>query len=140
MLITADCGGSNGYRVRLWKWELQRLADELNIPVTVAHLPPGTSKWNRIEHKLFAFISMNWRGKPLRDHATIIGLISATKSKTGLTVECLIDEKIYETGRFISDDDFMSIHIKPNDNFHPEWNYTIYPRGRRIDPDQIRDL
>jgi hypothetical protein len=98
------------------------------------------AQWNRIEHKLFAFISMNWRGKPLRDHATIIGLISATKSKTGLTVECLIDEKIYETGRFISDDDFMSIHIKPNDNFHPEWNYTIYPRGRRIDPDQIRDL
>jgi len=140
LLITADCGGSNGYRVRLWKWELQNLADGLKIPLTVAHLPPGTSKWNSIEHKLFAFISMNWRGKPLRDHATIIGLISATKSKTGLSVDCLIDEGTYETGRSISDDDFRSINIKPDDHFHPEWNYTIYPRGWHSDTDQNRDL
>jgi hypothetical protein len=140
LLITADCGGSNGYRVRLWKWELQDLADELNIPLTVAHLPPGTSKWNSIEHKLFAFISMNWRGKPLRDRATIIRLISATKTKAGLSVECRMDDRVYETGITISDEDFRSINIVPNGNFHPEWNYTIYPRGWDIAVDQRRDL
>jgi hypothetical protein len=139
LLITADCGGSNGYRVRLWKWELQSLADELNIPLTVAHLPPGTSKWNSIEHKLFAFISMNWRGKPLRDHATIIRLISATKTKAGLAVDCRIDDRAYETGITISDEDFRSINIVPDAKFHPEWNYTIYPRRWNVAAGPKRD-
>ena len=138
LLITAGRGGSNGYRVRLWKWELQALADELNIPLTVAHLPPGTSKWNSAEHKLFAFISMNWRGKPLRDRATVVRLISATKTRTGLAVDCLVDEGVYETGISIADGDFRSINIKANNNFHPEWNYTIYPRGWTIAADQNR--
>jgi Rhodopirellula transposase DDE domain len=98
------------------------------------------TQWNSIEHKLFAFISMNWRGKPLRDRATIIRLISATKTKAGLSVECRMDDRVYETGITISDEDFRSINIVPNENFHPEWNYTIYPRGWNIAADQRREL
>ena len=98
LLITADCGGSNGARVRLWKMELQRLADETGLAITLAHLPPGTSKWNRIEHRLFAFITQNWRGKPLLTHEVVVQLIAATKTRKGLTVQCRIDQTAYEKG------------------------------------------
>ena len=126
LLITADCGGSNGYRTRLWKWELQQLADELRLPIAVCHLPPGTSKWNKIEHRLFSFISMNWRGKPLVSHHTIIQLISATRTSKGLTVHCELDDNEYEKGRIVSDEQMATINLT-RDTFHGEWNYTIYP-------------
>ena len=98
LLITADSGGSNGARVRLWKWELQQLADEIGLEISVSHFPPGTSKWNKIEHRLFSFISQNWRGKPLVSHQVIIDLIAATTTTTGLTVKSKIDTNIYEKG------------------------------------------
>ena len=126
LLIAADSGGSNGYRVRLWKVELQKLADEMAIPIHVCHLPPGTSKWNKIEHRLFSFITQNWRGKPLVTHQVIVNLISATKTKTGLTVKCKLDPHIYRTGRRVSDAEFATVYLSP-DKFHGEWNYTIYP-------------
>ena len=128
LLITADCGGSNGYRTRLWKFELQGLVDELGLPISVCHLPPGTSKWNKIEHRLFSFISMNWRGKPLVSHQTIIKLISATRTSKGLTVQCELDDNEYTRGRKITDEQMASINLKC-DAFHGEWNYTIYPTG-----------
>ena len=131
-LVTADGGGSNGYRVRLWKWCLQQLANELSIPITVAHYPPGTSKWNPIEHRQFAQISMNWRGKPLYDIATIIGLISSTRTRTGLTIECHLDQKTYRTGIRITKKDMRTLNIKPNSEFHPEWNYTIIPTPKSV--------
>jgi hypothetical protein len=126
LLITADAGGSNGYRVRLWKFELQKLADELGFPVTVCHLPPGTSKWNRIEHRLFSFITQNWRGKPLITHQVIVNLIAATTTKTGLTVRSRLDERNYAKGRRVSDQQLALVHLEPNE-FHGEWNYTIHP-------------
>ena len=126
LLITADCGGSNGYRTRLWKLELQLLADELGLPIAVCHLPPGTSKWNKIEHRLFSFISMNWRGKPLVSHQTIIKLISATRTNKGLTVQCELDDNVYDKGRKITDDQMAALNIE-RDPFHGEWNYTLYP-------------
>jgi len=126
LLITADCGGSNGYRVRLWKVQLQRLANELGIPITVCHFPPGTSKWNKIEHRLFSFIAMNWRGKPLINYQTIVNLISATTTVKGLEVRCELDENIYEKGKKISDAEMRAININPHE-FHGEWNYTICP-------------
>ena len=126
LLITADCGGSNGYRVRLWKLELQNLADELVIPITVCHFPPGTSKWNKIEHRLFSFIAMNWRGKPLVDYQTIVSLISATRTRKGLEVRCELDERYYEKGQKVSDAEMATINIHPHE-FHGEWNYTIRP-------------
>jgi hypothetical protein len=126
LLITADCGGSNGYRVRLWKLELQKLANELGIPVTVCHLPPGTSKWNKIEHKMFSFITQNWRGKPLVDYQTIISLIAATKTEKGLQVRSDLDDNVYEKGRKVSDAELAAINITPH-TFHGEWNYTIGP-------------
>jgi hypothetical protein len=126
-LITADCGGSNGNRVRLWKRELQVLADELGIEITVNHLPPGTSKWNRIEHRLFAFITMNWRAKPLLSYVVIIQLIASTTTDTGLTVACQLDAKAYEKGIKVSDAEMAAINLKPA-AFHGEWNYTIAPR------------
>jgi DDE family transposase len=126
LLITADCGGSNGARVRLWKRELQTLATETGLQITVAHLPPGTSKWNRIEHRLFAFITQNWRGKPLISHQVIVQLIAATTTKTGLTVTCGIDTTLYPKGVKISDAEMAAINITP-DAFHGEWNYTISP-------------
>ena len=129
LLITADCGGSNGARVRLWKRELQVLANELGVAVTVAHLPPGTSKWNRIEHRLFAFITQNWRGKPLASHQVIVQLIAATTTRTGLSVACRIDDGQYPKGVPVSDDEFAAINITA-DPFHPEWNYTIAPAIR----------
>jgi transposase len=127
LLITADCGGSNGVRVRLWKRELQVLADELGIAITVCHLPPGTSKWNRIEHRLFAFITQNWRGKPLVSHQVIVQLIANTRTKTGLTVACRIDASAYEKGIKVSDAEMAALNIQPA-NFHGEWNYTFTPR------------
>ncbi|MDA0823092.1 MAG: ISAzo13 family transposase, partial [Proteobacteria bacterium] len=131
LLITADCGGSNGYRTRLWKYELQQLADELGLPIAVCHLPPGTSKWNKIEHRLFSFISMNWRGKPLVSHQTIINLISATRTHKGLTVQCELDDNEYDKGRKITDAQMASLSIK-RDSFHGEWNYTLYPSSQTL--------
>jgi transposase len=126
LVITADGGGSNGYRLRLWKFELQKLVDELGFPVTVCHLPPGTSKWNKIEHRLFSFITKNWRGKPLLSHQVIVNLIAATTTKTGLIVRSRIDDRIYAKGRKISDKQLELLNLEPDD-FHGEWNYTIYP-------------
>lgn len=126
LVITADCGGSNGARVRLWKRELQRFANETGLAVTVAHLPPGTSKWNRIEHRLFAYISQNWRGKPLVSHQVIIQLIGATTTDTGLTVTCDIDAGCYPRGIKVSDAEMDAINIEHH-TFHGEWNYTIKP-------------
>ena len=126
LVITADGGGSNGYRLRLWKLELQGLVNELGFPITVCHLPPGTSKWNKIEHRLFSFITQNWRGKPLVTHQVIVNLIAATTTKTGLTVRSKIDSRVYPKGRRISDAQLALINIEPN-AFHGEWNYTIRP-------------
>src|SRR3984957_9108852 len=127
LLITADCGGSNGVRLRLWKRELQVLADELGISITVCHLPPGTSKWNRIEHRQFAFITQNWRGKPLVSHQVIVQLIANTTTDTGLTVACRLDDTTYEKGIKASDAEMASPNIQPA-NFHGDWNYTFAPR------------
>jgi hypothetical protein len=129
LLITADCGGSNGYRTRLWKLELQRLADELGLAVTVCHFPPGTSKWNKIEHRLFSFITMNWRGKPLRTYQTVLALIGATTTQSGLEVLCELDTAEYQKGRKVSDAEMEGINIRPH-RFHGDWNYTISPRKR----------
>jgi len=126
LLITADCGGSNGNRLRLWKLELQKLADELGFPIQVCHLPPGTSKWNKIEHRMFSHISRNWRGKPLVDYRTIVELIGATTTRRGLTVHCVLDTNTYERKRRVSDIEMRTIHVKP-DEFHGEWNYAIHP-------------
>ena len=127
LLITADGGGSNGSRVRLWKLELQHLADELGFPIAVCHLPPGTSKWNKIEHRLFSFISQNWRGKPLVSHEVIVNLIAATTTKKGLTIRCALDQNQYPAGRKVSDQELKAINIT-RDDFHGEWNYTISPK------------
>lgn len=127
ILITADCGGSNGYRVRLWKNELQKLADEYKITMHVSHFPPGTSKWNKIEHKLFSFITKNWRGKPLTDSATIVNLIGATTTQKGLVVKSEIDSAVYKKGVKIPDEEFKKILIF-REKFHGEWNYKIKPR------------
>lgn len=126
LLITADGGGSNSSRSRLWKIEIQKFVNETNISVRVCHFPPGTSKWNKIEHKLFSFISMNWRGRPLTSIQLIISLIGATKSKSGLKVKTSFDENIYEKGIKISDEELRTINIKKN-IFHGEWNYVIAP-------------
>jgi len=135
LTITADGGGSNGSRVKLWKRELQALANELGIKITVHHLPPGTSKWNKIEHRLFSFISKNWRAKPLVSYRVIVDLISATTTKTGLTVRCELDPALYPKGIIVSDEEMAAIDIV-RDEFHGEWNYTIYPRNH---PDRAVD-
>ena len=127
LTITADGGGSNGSRVRLWKVELQKLADELGIAITVCHLPPGTSKWNKIEHRLFSFITMNWRGKPLVTHQAIVQLIAGTSTKTGLEVRCELDRNTYPAGVKISDAALTALNLDRHE-FHGEWNYTIRPR------------
>ncbi len=127
LLVTADGGGSNGYRVRLWKFELQKLADETGLGLTVCHFPPGTSKWNQIEHRLFSFIGQNWRGKPLISYQVIVDLIAATTTTKGLTVRSALDENTYEKGRTVSDADMATVNVTP-DIFHGEWNYTIRPR------------
>lgn len=126
LLVTADCGGSNGYRLRLWKFELQRLADELGLAITVCHLPPGTSKWNKIEHRLFSFIAMNWRGKPLVDYQTIVQLIAATTTEKGLQVRCALDENEYLKGRKVSDAEMAALNLQRHE-FHGDWNYTLKP-------------
>jgi hypothetical protein len=127
VLITADCGGSNGNRTRLWKVELQKLADQIGLPITVCHFPPGTSKWNRIEHRLFSHISMNWRGKPLISHQVIISLIAATTTRTGLKVHARLDHTNYPKGIRVSDQELAAVQLTGH-SFHPEWNYTIRPR------------
>jgi transposase len=132
LLISADGGGSNGSRVRLWKWELQQLADETGLEITVCHLPPGTSKWNKIEHRLFAWISQNWRGKPLTSYAVILKLIAATTTEAGLTVQCQLDTHTYPAGRKVSDEEMATLSLLPH-AFHGEWNYTIRPREAQID-------
>jgi hypothetical protein len=127
LLITADGGGSNGYRLRLWKLELQRLADQTGLTIQVCHFPPGTSKWNKVEHRLFSFISSNWRGEPLRNYETIVRLIAGTTTAKGLTVTCRLDRRKYPPGRKISNAEMAGINITPI-RFHGEWNYTIHPR------------
>ena len=127
LVITADCGGSNGARVRLWKRELQALANELAIAITVCHLPPGTSKWNKIEHRLFSFITQNWRGRPLISYQTIVQLIAATTTDTGLKVRCEIDPNTYPAGLRVSDAEMDAINLQRHE-FHGEWNYTISPK------------
>jgi Rhodopirellula transposase DDE domain len=127
LTITADCGGSNGARVRLWKLELQRLADESGLTLHVHHYPPGTSKWNRIEHRLFCHITQNWRGRPLTDRLAVVELIGATTTKSGLKVECALDTRAYQKGIKVSDAEMAALDIT-GDAFHPEWNYTIKPR------------
>ncbi len=127
LTITADCGGSNGARVRLWKVELQKLADETGLVLRVHHYPPGTSKWNRIEHRLFCHITQNWRGRPLTDRVAVVELIGATTTKAGLKVECALDPRTYQKGIKVSDAEMQSLDIT-GDTFHPEWNYTIKPR------------
>jgi hypothetical protein len=128
LTITADCGGSNGARLRLWKLELQKLADELDLAITVCHLPPGTSKWNKIEHRLFSFITQNWRGKPLVSHAVVVQLIAATTTQTGLKVSCEIDPNTYPAGVKVADAEFARINLHRHP-FHGDWNYTIMPKG-----------
>jgi hypothetical protein len=126
LFITCDSGGSNGYRLRLWKRELQKFATESGLEITVSHFPPGTSKWNKIEHKLFSFISINWRGKPLLSYQTIINLIASTKTKSGLRVYAVLDENQYALKQKVTDKEMQDIHLTPN-AFHGEWNYTIAP-------------
>ncbi len=126
LLITADGGGSNGYRLRLWKLELQRLADQTGLSIAVCHFPPGTSKWNKVEHRLFSFISSNWRGEPLRDYQTVVRLIANTTTAKGLTVTCRLDRRRYSIGRKVTQEEMASIKITPL-RFHGEWNYVIHP-------------
>jgi hypothetical protein len=129
LLITADCGGTNGARVRLWKVELQKLATETGLSVTVAHHPPGTSKWNRIEHRMFSFISINWRGRPLTSHEVIVQLIASTKTETGLNIACDIDWGRYPKGTSVKKSVLTTLNIT-RDAFHPDWNYTISPQSQ----------
>ena len=126
LTITADCGGSNSYRIRLWKTELQRLADDTGLKVRVMHYPPGTSKWNKIEHRLFSYISINWRAKPLTSRQTVIDLIAATTTSTGLKVYARLDPDTYPTKIQVSDQQMQAVQLA-GEEFHPEWNYTITP-------------
>ncbi len=129
IMITADCGGSNNYRSRLWKHELQKLANELQLSICVCHFPPGTSKWNKIEHRLFSQISQNWRGRPLLNLETVVELIGNTTTNAGLKVKVIVDKSIYQIGRKVSDEDFANIKLEKN-VFHGEWNYTIAPNAK----------
>lgn len=126
LLITADSGGSNGYRIRLWKKELQQFANDTGLEITVSRFPPGTSKWNKIEHRLFSFITLNWRGKPLISHEVIVKLIASTRTKKGLLVKCGLDKNEYQKGVKVTDQEMKEIQLKRHD-FHGEWNYTIAP-------------
>jgi hypothetical protein len=128
LLITADGGGSNGSRLRLWKLELQKLADETGLAIAVCHFPPGTSKWNKIEHRLFSFISSNWRGEPLRDYETIVQLIARTTTAKGLKVTCRLDRRKYPTGRKVTDEEMKRVNLERS-TFHGDWNYTIRPQS-----------
>ena len=126
LMITADCGGSNGNRVRLWKAELQKLANEVNMTICVCHFPPGTSKWNKIEHRMFSYISKNWRGKPLLTTETVVNLIANTRTETGLKIRAALDYNDYNKGIKISNEEMEKINLL-TDEFHPEWNYQIIP-------------
>ena len=128
LLITADGGGSNGSRLRLWKLEMQKLADETGLTISVCHFPPGTSKWNKVEHRLFSFITSNWRGEPLVDYETIVNLIARTTTAKGLKVKCRLDRRKYPTGRKISDEEMRRVNVVRN-TFHGEWNYVIKPNS-----------
>ena len=128
LFITADAGGSNGYRSRVWKVELQRLADKLGLTIHVSHLPPGTSKWNKIEHRLFSFITMNWRGRPLRTYETIVNLIGSTTNSGGLVVKAVLDRRHYPTGKKVTPKELQGINIEKH-TFHGDWNYSIRPRA-----------
>ena len=130
LLITADGGGSNGSRCRLWKLALQGLADRLEMPVHVCHFPPGTSKWNKIEHRMFCHITENWRGRPLVDHAVVVNLIGSTQTRTGLRVEAELDTNTYENGIKVTDQEMESLRLK-RDKFHGDWNYAIEPRPKQ---------
>jgi hypothetical protein len=130
LLITADGGGSNGSRLRLWKLELQKLADETGLSISVCHFPPGTSKWNKVEHRLFSFISSNWRGQPLRDYETIVNVIARTTTAKGLQVICRLDRRKYPTGRKVTNKEFKGVNLERN-NFHGDWNYIIHPSINR---------
>jgi len=129
ILITADAGGSNGWRLRLWKLELQKFSDQSALGIAVCHFPPGTSKWNKIEHRLFSFISSNWRGEPLRDYETIINLIARTSTAKGLKVTCRLDRRKYPTGREVSDEEMKHVNLQRH-KFHGEWNYLIRPNPK----------
>jgi hypothetical protein len=129
LFVTADGGGSNGSRVRLWKVKLQELADELGIVIVVCHYLPGTSKWNKVEHRMFSRITQNWRGKPLTSRMAVVELIGATTTKTGLAVRCELDENLYEKGIKVTDEEMAGLNIVRN-AFHPEWNYSILPRTK----------
>jgi hypothetical protein len=131
LLITADAGGSNGWRLRLWKLELQRLADDTQLAIAVCHFPPGTSKWNKVEHRLFSFISSNWRGEPLGDYETVVKLIARTTTAKGLTVTCRLDRRRYATGRRVTKAQMQHVNLLP-DPFHGEWNYVIRPGARPV--------
>ena len=133
MTITADCGGSNGNRPRLWKAELQRLADTTGLTIRVCHFPPGTSKWNKIEHRLFSFISQNWRGKPLVSHEVIINLIAATSTRTGLKVYARLDKRDLPKRIDVTEEQLAALNLT-GDDFHPEWNYTISPTPLVVSP------
>ena len=131
LLITVDAGGSNGNRNRLWKLGLQRLADEIGLQISVCHFPPGTSKWNKIEHQMFNRITQNWRGRPLRSMEVIVNLIGGTKTRSGSRIQVEVDRKSYMVGIKVSDEEFARIRIEPEE-FHGEWNYTILPRHSKI--------
>ena len=127
LLICADSGGSNGYRTRLWKRELQNLCDIVNLQIAVCHFPPGTSKWNKIEHRLFSHISMNWQGQPLISHEVVVNLIGSTTTRSGLKVKARLDKKSYPKKIKVSDEEMAQLNIKPH-KFHGDWNYTLTPR------------
>ena len=131
LLITADSGGSNGYRLHLWKRELQAFCNQERMEVTVCHFPPGTSKWNKIEHRLFSYITKNWRGRPLLDYETVVNLIAATKTKAGLTVKVRFDKRVYKRGIKVTPEEIEKLNLK-NHNFHGEWNYTIKPHRQNV--------
>ena len=130
LLVTADAGGSNGARTRLWKWELQQLANRTGLSITVCHFPPGTSKWNKIEHRLFSYISTKWRGRPLVSLAVIVNLIASTRTQEGLRVRCELDKGQYPKGQEVSDKQMTQIRLAPH-RFHPDWNYTIHPQPHK---------
>jgi hypothetical protein len=132
LLITADAGGSNGARLRLWKWELQQLANRTGLAITVCHFPPGTSQWNKIEHRLFSHIAMNWRGTPLVDLATIVSLIGSTHSRSGLRVRSELDRGEYPGGITVTDAQLATVRLERH-RFHGDWNYTIHPATHKPD-------
>ena len=133
VMVTADCGGSNGPRLRLWKVELQRLADETGLTFQVCHYPPGTSKWNKIEHRMFCHITQNWRATPLTSRLAVVELIANTTTKAGLTIRCELDTNTYPKGIKVSEEQMAALNLK-GDEFHPNWNYSISPRGQIVEP------